>query len=286
MGGKKKKGGPARVAKRVQPKRHVDAVMCIAWNPAQRNLVATGSADTTIKLWDLNRPETAVAHYTHHKNKVQALAWNPQQPTVLLSGGYDQKACVFDSRDPTSVMTFNLTADVECMKWDPINAERFYVSTEDGIVKCFDVKNGGPEAVFTLHAHDGAVSALDINPHLPGCLVTGSSDKNVKVWSLKDDKPHCIVSRDVGVGKVFAAAFSPDSPYILSVSGSKGKVLVWNLEDNSGMRRNFPSAQPSSTPRPELTQVEEVEEVEDDEDDMDEPIEEGDYEDEELMEDV
>lgn len=45
----KGKHGPARVAKRPQAERHVDAVMAIAANRNARNLLATGSADTTVK---------------------------------------------------------------------------------------------------------------------------------------------------------------------------------------------------------------------------------------------
>lgn len=123
----KSKAGPARVAKRINPERHVDAVMSISWNTIQRNLIATGSADTTVKLWDMTRPEAAITQFTHHTNKVQAVAWNSIQPTVLLSGGYDQKVAAFDSRDPSSVIEWNLTADVECIKWDPVNTERFFV---------------------------------------------------------------------------------------------------------------------------------------------------------------
>ncbi len=67
----KSKHGPARVAKRAQKERHVDAVMSISANRTARNLMATGSADTTVKLWDLNRPQTAITSYDHHKDKVQ-----------------------------------------------------------------------------------------------------------------------------------------------------------------------------------------------------------------------
>lgn len=100
----KKGGGPCRISRRANPERHIDAIMSISWNTLQRNLIATASADTTIKLWDIQRPSTAIVQYTHHTDKVQQVVWNPTNATILMSGGYDKKACVFDSRDPKSVI--------------------------------------------------------------------------------------------------------------------------------------------------------------------------------------
>jgi periodic tryptophan protein 1 len=47
--------------------------------------------------------------------------------------------------------------------------------------------NSPSPARWTLNAHDGAVSSVDINPHLPGCLVTGGTDKLVKVWNISEE---------------------------------------------------------------------------------------------------
>ncbi|KAI8919859.1 WD40-repeat-containing domain protein [Powellomyces hirtus] len=274
---KKKKFGPGRTAKRVNPERHVDAVMAISWNKSARNLIATGSADTTVKLWDLNSPEKAIRSFAHHKDKVQAVAWNPAEPTVLLTGGYDQRCFAYDTRAPTATTEWKLTADVECIKWDPFHPERFFVSTEDGLVKTFDARQSGSDPIFTLHAHDGPVSSMDVSSVVEGLMVTGSPDKLVKVWNIKDEKPSCLVSRDLDLGKIFATSFSPNAPFTIAAAGNKGKVLVWNLEDNAGIRRAFSGPQhnnstttSSSTPKPprkELTAVESDDE-QDEEDEM------------------
>ena len=61
---------------------------------------------------------------------------------------------------------------------------------------------------FMLAAHDGAASALDVNPHIRGCIVTGGTDKIVKVWNAsersKDGKKDVslVISRDLGVVRV------------------------------------------------------------------------------------
>jgi periodic tryptophan protein 1 len=121
-------------------------------------------------------------------------------------------------------------------------------------------------SLFTLQAHDGAVAALDINPHIRGCLLTGGTDKLVKVWNLSGGEDgtkrqvSLVTSRDLGVvrflsffsptanvgsncvqGKVFSAVFSPDDPLILTAAGSSAKVQVWDVGANMGVRKAFGS---------------------------------------------
>ena len=83
------------------------------------------------------------------------------------------------------------------------NATTLQVSSEDGLVKCFDVRAASKDPLWTLHAHDGAVSALDVCPTMDGLLVTGSADKQAKLWNIKEGKPSCLASRDLGVVSTF-----------------------------------------------------------------------------------
>ncbi|OZJ05953.1 hypothetical protein BZG36_01169 [Bifiguratus adelaidae] len=229
-------------SKKVNKAYHTDAVMSLSWNKLHRNILASASADTTVKLWDLSN-ETCVHSLHHHSDKVQSVEWHPVESTILLSGSYDKNIAVLDSRASDRVAFWKTRSDVECLRWDPHNPNYFYASMEDGLVQYFDVRNvqgtAGQSPIFTLHAHDEPVSALDINPLVRGCIVTGSTDKTVKVWDIKDGKPSMIASRDFGVGKVFASQFCPDSPFQLAIAGSKGKVHIWDMATNAGIRRAF-----------------------------------------------
>jgi periodic tryptophan protein 1 len=145
-----------------------------------------------------------------------------------------------------------LGADVEALRWDPWETHAFYVSLENGLVLNFDaralptdMKSPSP-ARFTLSAHDGAVSALDVSPLLRGCICTGGTDKLVKVWNVDETaggKPavSMVASRDMEVGKVFSAVFSPDDPLTIAAAGSKAKLQLWDVGANSGARRAFAS---------------------------------------------
>ncbi|KAF9267928.1 transducin family protein/WD-40 repeat family protein [Marasmius fiardii PR-910] len=254
-GKKKKKKTKTRL---VEKNYHVDAVLGLSWNKKQRNLLASASADKTVKLWDLSRDPTigdggeggAIRSFEVHQGQVQAVQWNEKDPSVLLTGSYDRTVRTFDSRSPDTGVGAFLGAEVEALRWDPWHEAGFYVSLDNGLVLNFDVRTlpsnlDQPSPVrFTLSAHDGAASSIDVNPHIKGCLVTGGADKLVKVWNIDEDsegKPNVslVTSRDLGVGKVFSATFSPDDPLTLAAGGSNAKVQIWDVGANFGVRKAF-----------------------------------------------
>ncbi|KIY69076.1 WD40 repeat-like protein [Cylindrobasidium torrendii FP15055 ss-10] len=254
-GKKKKKKAKARTTEAAY---HVDAVLDLSWNRVQRNLLASASADRTVKLWDLSRDPTAggadagaIRSFDAHKDKVQAVEWNTKNPSVLLTGSYDRTVRTFDSRAPDGGVGAFLGSDVEAVRWDPWDEAGFYVALENGLVLNYDVRKLPTNletpcpAQFTLSAHDGATSSIDINPHIRGCIATGGTDKLVKVWNVADegDKRNVslVTSRDLGVGKVFSVAFSPDDPLTVAAGGSKAKVQIWDVGANAGARKAFGS---------------------------------------------
>ncbi|KAJ9662875.1 rRNA-processing protein [Neophaeococcomyces mojaviensis] len=230
---------------------HVDAVLTLSLNKHHRNLLASGSADTTIKLWDLNT-STCAKSYTMHAGKVTSLDWHPSptHSTILLSGSTDDHTIfAIDMRAPTaSAPKWLVEADVERVRWNPHDPNYFYVTTEAGTVHYFDSRSPPPanatglsKPLWTLQAHDGGVSAFDVNPLIPGFLATGSDDKKVKLWNTEDNKPTMVVSRNLEVGRVFSAQFAPDQEvaFRLSVAGSKGQVQVWDTSTNASVRKVF-----------------------------------------------
>jgi WD40 repeat protein len=106
------------------------------------------------------------------------------------------------------------------------SADRRYadhqVSLENGLILSYDSrvlptslsqsssgKLSAAQPKYTLSAHDGAAGALDINPHIRGCIATGGMDKLVKVWNVSDEESEGVkgrkreislaTSRDLGV---------------------------------------------------------------------------------------
>ncbi|KAK4099734.1 WD40 repeat-like protein [Parathielavia hyrcaniae] len=288
----KKKKKKKKKSKKANDEYHVDAVLALAANRKHRNLLASASADKTVKLWDLHTTKCAKS-YSYHTDKVCSLAWHPAESTVLLSGSYDRTAAIGDMRAPgEQPMRVGVESDVENVRWDPHDANFFYVSTERGIVHYFDARRASKDpaastTVWKLQAHDESLSSFDLNPVIPGFMATGSTDRTVKLWNIGPEGPSLVVSRDFDVGKVFSTSFGPDKEvaFRLAVAGSKGTVSIWDTSTNPGVRKAFGQKVPAKAEGGDGAVEDRLVGVEDDESSSSEEEGEGEEEDEDEDDD-
>lgn len=179
IGGGKKKKNKTSSPSGLREGSHTDAVMGLSWNTIHRQVLASGSADGTVKLWDVTHATAGgkggdyvrpSATLTHHNDKVQSLAWHPSEGTLLATGGYDRRICLIDARSATSSNTSSvkkakLLADCEAIVWDPHANQYLTAASEDGVVQCWDVRKFGEEPIWSMVAHEyGGVSDICYNP--------------------------------------------------------------------------------------------------------------------------
>lgn len=255
-GGKKKKNKKKKKGTASQPGlregSHTDAVMSLSWNTVHQQVLASGSADGTVKLWDCTHSTSGKngdyirpsATLTHHTDKVQSLAWHPSEGTLLATGGYDRRVCLADARstDSQSVKTAKLSADCEAMAWDPHNQQYLTVASEDGVVQCWDVRKFGGDPVWSMIAHEyGGVSDISYNAHVPGMLLTCSIDKTVALWDTLNPspKPTPCGSKDMNVGRLHSVSCYPSSPWLLACGGSGNEIAIWDVEGEDTIQKRF-----------------------------------------------
>jgi periodic tryptophan protein 1 len=219
---------------------HTDAVMCMSWHQAHRQRLASGSADGTIKLWNLATMHCE-ATLTPHTSKVQSLEWNPAEPSLLLSGSFDRTIAVLDVRAPHNVKTCKVDSDIECVRWCPLQPFMFLASTESGTVTCHDARDL-KKPKFTLSAHSKACTAIAWNQvAIPVMFATASLDQTVKLWAILEQGPTMLCSRDMEVGSIFSIAFESKegSPFLLAAGGNKGKTGVWDTMENESVSHHY-----------------------------------------------
>uniref|UniRef100_A0ACD5XG43 Uncharacterized protein n=1 Tax=Avena sativa TaxID=4498 RepID=A0ACD5XG43_AVESA len=221
---------------------HSKSVLGLAWNEVVRNVLASSSADKTVRLWDLNTGKCAVT-LQHHDDKVQSVAW--RSPETLLSGSFDRFVIMSDMRDNGQTYhKWSVEADVESLVCDPHNEHSFLVSLYNGMVQAFDTRtassNSNPgQPTFTLHAHNKAASAISFCPSKPNFIATCGTDKMVKLWDISNNQPSCVASLNAKLGAVFTVSFCNDSPFLLACGGSKGKLKIWNTLSEQAVASKF-----------------------------------------------
>jgi len=215
---------------------HKDAVLSLSWNKRVRNLLASGSADHNVLLWDMSRQD--VASTLTHPEKIQSLQFHPFEIQTLLTGCCDSTVRVYDCRSE-SCKDWKVDGEVERVIWDHFNPFCFLSSTESGSVFYIDARNEKP--VWTLNAHSGSTTGLALSTQCPGCLITSSQDKTFKVWDIQSGTPSFVVEHDFKLGGIYATAACPDAPFAFCVGGDNrsDNFKVWDIRQSTAVLNRF-----------------------------------------------
>lgn len=75
---------------------HLDAINSIAFNTASDFILATGSADKTVGIWDLRHLKEALHVLEGHTDQVTSISWHPKEEAILGSASYDRRVIFWD----------------------------------------------------------------------------------------------------------------------------------------------------------------------------------------------
>jgi U3 small nucleolar RNA-associated protein 13 len=141
------------------------------------SLIATGSQDKTIKLWNSTNL-SLVATLKGHRRGVWDCQFSPFD-RVLASGSGDKTVKLWSLSDFSCVRTFQgHVASVLRVRYLS-GGLQLITSGADGLIKLWTVRTNDTEA--TMDAHDDKVWALDINVNGKE-IVSGGADSKIIVW--------------------------------------------------------------------------------------------------------
>lgn len=220
-----KLGSKGNRKKHKQPFGHTDAVLDMSWNRNLPHILASGSVDQSVILWDLDEgnPHTTIKDF---EEKVQTLKFHFAEAETLLVGSCDGTVKLFDCRATDNTQSeyksWDVGAEVERVTWNKHNPNCFMVSTNDGMIHYIDRRNT-EAALWKQSAHEKEVTGLVLAEHVDGMLSTASADGHVKVWDYDQNGATLIFAKHLKMGVIQNIQECPENSFILGVGGDVRK---------------------------------------------------------------
>jgi WD40 repeat protein len=207
---------------------HRDRLSSVAWHPSGK-LLATGSYDGTVRLWDVQHART-LAVLSGHRDAVTCVAFD-STGRRLASGSWDSTAKVWDIENRREVGTLSGHEYwVSSVAWSPTDR---YLATgsRDNTCRVWDVRAGA--VVCHLVGHQDWVRSAEWHPG-EELILTGSYDGTAGLWSFPQAER--LATLDGHDDAVPAVAWSPDGTEALTAS-EDGSIQLWDMQERRSIRR-------------------------------------------------
>ena len=204
---------------------HTDIIDSVSFSPDGK-LLASGSADRTIRLWNVTTQQPFGEPLQGHSSFVYDVAFSPDGKT-LVSSGADNTLRLWDVVTRQALGNPINARSVYHMAISPDGKVLASSDQEGGLVRLWDVTSrkalGEP-----LKGHTQSVTDLAFSPN-GKILASSSQDNTIRLWDVTNRQILVVLQghrmRTSGV------AFSPDGK-LLASAGADRRVCLWEFANS------------------------------------------------------
>ena len=213
------------------------AIGSVAISP-NGEILASGSDDKTIKLWNLKTGEEIVT-LAGHSRFVKSVAFS-SDGAILASASDDRTIKLWNVATGEEIRTLSGHSHaVKSVAFSPQGSGGFgnppllASGSWDKTVKLWDTNTG--EIICTLTGHQLQITSIAFS--LDGkLLASGSFDRTVRLWDLSSRENSRVLYTLKGHSwPVFAIAFSPQGN-ILATGSEDKTIILWDLNTGQQIR--------------------------------------------------
>ena len=204
---------------------HSGNIRTLAFGPEDL-LIASGSYDGTVKVWDIASKEVIV-DFNEHENNVRAVDFSPEGDRVV-SAGVDNTVKVWDAESGEVLVDFlDHDESAYTAAFCP-QGDRIVSGGWDQKLKVWDARSG--EVIDIFEDFSASVRTATFSPD-GNLLAAGSWNGELIIWDLVEGE--LVLEQLVNDGSVETISFAPEAG-LLAAGSSEGLVSVLDVdnEDN------------------------------------------------------
>eukprot|EP01105_Mastigella_eilhardi_P019425 TRINITY_DN4567_c0_g1_i2.p1 TRINITY_DN4567_c0_g1~~TRINITY_DN4567_c0_g1_i2.p1 ORF type:complete len:432 (-),score=94.15 TRINITY_DN4567_c0_g1_i2:190-1296(-) len=223
---------------------HKNACRVAKFNPTG-TLLATGSADTSLKLLDVEKMKVytqskgepvddvspsrpVIRTFYDHTQPINDIDFHPTNP-ILISASRDCTIKFYDLKTQVkrAYRCFKDTHNVRSVSFHP-SGDYFLAGTDHNVIRLYDVASAGCYCASNRqHDHTGPITQVRYAPQ-GNVYASCAKDGDIKLWDGVSNSCITTLSRAHEGCEVCSVQFSKNQRYLLS-SGKDAHVRLWEL---------------------------------------------------------
>lgn len=188
------------------------------------NVIASGSTDQTVKLWETNTGK-CLGVLEEHSERVRTVTFSPEGE-ILASSGDDRIIKLWSVETGQCIKTLRgHTGRVSSVVFSP-QPDTLASCSEDQTLKLWNYNTG--QCIKTLRGHTSWVRSVVFSRN-GKILASGGDDRTIRLWDVSTGK--CLRLLQEHSGEIGTIACSPRSE-VLASGSHDSTIKLWNM--NSG----------------------------------------------------
>ncbi|KAK3598613.1 hypothetical protein CHS0354_019873 [Potamilus streckersoni] len=220
---------------------HAGAVMDIKWNPFNDHIIASGSDDNTVKLWQIPEKGLKVSlsewqvDLHGHQRRVTYIDWHPTAASIILSASIDLKCILWNVEQAEPVNVINCHCDtIHSISWSR-DGGLFSTTSKDRKLRIIDPRSG--ECAMETECHLGTKGAKSVflgDTHR--VMTSGFSrlgERQLAIWDIKNiSQPLTRIVVDNSNG-VLIPFYDHDTKVVFTAGKGDGNIRYYEMDNEA-----------------------------------------------------